>query len=66
MTVVTCRLVVVGLVILAVFLPLAIAPPAIFVQGAPLAAATVALESPVHPPVAPLLAAGFLRAPPSR
>ena len=64
MTLVTCRLLIIGLVVLAVFLPLAIAPP-VFVLSAPLVSATIALDSPAHSPAAPLLAAKFLRGPPS-
>ena len=66
MNVVTCRLLVVGLVLLAVFLPLAFVPIAVFALNAPLVPTAVALAVSAHPPGAPLLVAASLRGPPSR
>jgi hypothetical protein len=63
---VTCKVLVVGLILFAVFLPLAALPLATFVPGAPLTVGDIAPSIAAEQPAVPLLAVTFTRGPPSR
>jgi hypothetical protein len=63
---VTRNILIVGLVLLAVFLPLAAIPVVLEILGVPFVIAAVALFVSISAPPVPLLAVTFVRGPPSR